>query len=159
MNRILIISDSHTDISICEKIINKISGVDMVIHAGDHAADALLLQKNFPKIDVRFVRGNCDYSDFSEDLLFAVDGCGIFVSHGHKYNVKYDCGYRLFRKAAEENNASLAVFGHTHNPYMDNNGKLILLNPGSIKYGRTFGIAEIEDNKIKADICDASTWL
>lgn len=159
MHRILIFSDSHTDISICEKIINKISGVNMIIHAGDHAADAQLLQKHFPELDVRFVRGNCDYSPVPDDLVFEAGGCRIFVSHGHKYNVKYDLGYRSLKKAAEEKNAALAVFGHTHNPYISNDGNLILLNPGSIRYGRTFGVAEIEDKNIKADICDAGAWL
>ena len=58
-----------------------------------------------------------------------------------------------------EAGADLAVFGHTHIPFYENSGNLILLNPGSIKYTRTFGIIEIDGSKICADICDADQWL
>lgn len=159
MLRILIFSDSHGDISACQTLINKISGINMIIHAGDHSSDAQLLQKHFPWLDIRYVRGNCDYSSTLEDLNFVAGNCSIFVSHGHKYNVKYDRDYRIFRAAATENNAKLAIFGHTHNPFISNDGKLILLNPGSIKFGRTFGIAEIENQHIKVDICNADSWI
>ena len=50
--------------------------------------------------------------------------------------------------------ADLVIFGHTHIPYCENNGKIILLNPGSVKMSQTFGVIEIENGKIKAAVCD-----
>lgn len=157
--RILVFSDSHTSISSCCSLVEKISGTDMIIHAGDHASDAEKLKIKFPDIDVVYVRGNCDFTAADDELVKDVCGKRIFLTHGHRYNVKFDSDYRLLRKRAEEQNADIAVFGHTHIPFHENNGKLILMNPGSIKYTHTFGIIEIEDSKLRADICDADAWL
>lgn len=157
--RILVFSDSHRDVQSCLVMINKIAGVDMVIHAGDHAADAEDLQMIFPDIDVRFVCGNCDFSKAPAELLFKADGKNIFLTHGHLHNVKYDSEYKTLADSALEKNADIAVFGHTHKPFYKNTGNLILLNPGSIRYGRTFGIIETDAGKLRADICDLNTWL
>ena len=156
--RILVFSVSHGDVSVCSSVIKKIQGTDMIIHAGDHSSDAESLKRMFPDLEVKYVRGNCDYTAAPNDLLFETSGKKFFLSHGHKYNVKYDYGYKLFKEHALSENADIAVFGHTRNPYCNNDGNIVLLNPGSIKYGRTFGIIEIEEGKLRADICDAGLW-
>ena len=157
--RILVFSDSHGEISVCEKLINKISGTKMIVHAGDCASDARKLEALFPEITVKYVRGNCDFTSGVEEQDFVADGKKFFLAHGHKYAVKYDYDYRTFENKVNSLNADIGVFGHTHVPYYNNTGKIILLNPGSIKYGRTFGIIEIEDGRLKADICDANNWI
>ena len=48
-----------------------------------------------------------------------------------------------------------AVFGHTHQGLCDIKNGITLLNPGSIRYGKTFGVIEIEDGKLRADILNA----
>jgi len=156
--RILIFSDSHADISLCSALIEKI-GADIVLHAGDHARDAEKLLEKFPDLDIRFVCGNCDFIDTPTELNFCIENKNIFLTHGHKFNVKHDYEYKKLHYKALEIGADLAVFGHTHDPYNCDYGNIILLNPGSIKYTRTFGIAEIENNKLRADICDANLWL
>lgn len=157
--RILVFSDSHGNISACEMLMKKISGVDMIIHAGDHAADAKKLEAEFSGTDVRYVKGNCDYTDAPDDLLIEANKKRIFLTHGHRYNVKFDSDFRTLSYKAMEADADLAVFGHTHIPFYENLGNIILLNPGSIKYTRTFGVIEIDGPKISADICDADKWL
>ncbi len=157
--RILVFSDSHHDVESCALMINKIAGTDMIIHAGDHAADAEDLRLIFPDKDIRFVCGNCDFSSAPSEMLLNVCEKNIFLTHGHGYNVKYDSEYKALSKAAAAQSADIAVFGHTHQPFYLNTGKMILLNPGSIKYGRTFGIIEIEDGKLRADICNMDGWL
>lgn len=157
--RILVFSDSHHDVGSCVTMIDKIAGVDMVIHAGDHAADAEELQLMFPELDIRFVCGNCDFSKAPSKLSFKAEDKNVFLTHGHLYNVKYESEYQTLTESALEQNSDIAIFGHTHVPFYLNTGRLILLNPGSIKYGRTFGIVEIENGKLRADICDMSAWL
>jgi len=156
--RIVIFSDSHGDVEACRSVIDKIPGIDMAIHTGDIISDIQKLGTFFPELDRRYVPGNCDFSALPSDLLFEVCGKKIFISHGHCYNVKNDSTYSKFKEKALSLGADMAVFGHTHKCVYENDGRLILINPGSIKYGRTFAIAEIEDGKIKADICDFSMW-
>lgn len=157
--RILVFSDSHGDTDTCSFVMNRIPETDMIIHAGDHAADAEKLRQLFPKTDIKFVRGNCDYTAAPDKLSFEVSEKKFFLSHGHLYNVKFDADYKRLNEAALSENSDIAVFGHTHVPYYNNSGKIILLNPGSIKYGHTFGIIEIDNNKLRADICSSDMWL
>lgn len=157
--RIIVFSDSHGSVSICSTLLKKIAGIDMIIHAGDYASDAEKLNIQFPEIDTRFVRGNCDYINADDEISINIKNIEIFLTHGHKYNVKYDSGYSALKNKINSQKANLAVFGHTHIPYYENTGNFILLNPGSIKYTRTFGIIEIEGSKMRADICDANIWL
>ena len=155
--RILIFSDSHGEISLCTSVITKI-GADMIIHAGDHATDAERIKSIFPDISVKYVKGNCDFSHAPSELDIALsDNKKIYVTHGHIFNVKNS--YLSLELKAAEINADMVVFGHTHIPYNLNTGRTIFLNPGSIKYTRTFAVAELECGKLSADILNAADWM
>ena len=65
--RILAFSDSHQDIESCITVINRIIGIDMIVHAGDHASDAQKLARVFSNIPIRYVSGNCDFSGVGMD--------------------------------------------------------------------------------------------
>ena len=83
------------------------------------------------------VRGNCDAysrSDAEENLLFNADGVRIFMTHGHRYNVKL--GYESLANAAHFSGAQLALFGHTHEADFLRMGDVTLFNPGSAGMGR-----------------------
>ena len=153
--RIIVFSDSHRDIERCLDVINRIVGIDMIIHAGDHAADAEKISHLFPDIPVHFVSGNCDFSDAPKELVFTVPGKKIFLTHGHLYNVKNDLGFSSLLKHTQTLGCDCAVFGHTHEGFCDVKNGITLLNPGSIRYGRTFGVIEITDGRLRAAVCDA----
>lgn len=155
--RILVFSDSHKDIDAMRFVIDKFPNTDMVIHAGDHYSDAEATELLYPEISFLYVPGNCDLSRHPDTLSFDIEQKKFFVAHGHQYNVK--SSYSLFEETALSRNVNIAIFGHTHIPYYNNNGRIILLNPGSIKHSRTFGVVEIYDGKLKADILDYSLWL
>lgn len=150
--RILVFSDTHSAYHKCEAIIDNIVGVDMIIHAGDYDRDAVKLQEKYPDIPVRYVRGNCDFSNTPREITFEAEGKKIYVTHGDLYNVKNDYYYSALKKHARSINADIAVFGHTHIPYNENCGDVIILNPGSTLYGGTFGVIEIENGKAKTAI-------
>lgn len=150
--RILVFSDTHNYLEGCIKTINNIIGVDMIIHAGDHASDAEDLKKMFPDIDVRYVKGNCDISTAPAELLIEAGGKKIFVTHGHLFGVKSDSQYSKLISEAKKLGADIAVFGHTHISCCKKIDEFYLLNPGSIKYSQTFGVIEVEDGKLGADI-------
>lgn len=126
----------------------------MIIHAGDHSSDAVLLQKAFPDIPVEYVRGNCDFSDAPVERVITAENKKIFVTHGHMYNVKEESNYYTLKQKGKELGADVIVFGHTHIPYNEKLADFRILNPGSIKYGRTFGVIEIEDGKTGTAVCD-----
>lgn len=154
MMRILVFSDTHGHLDRCERLLLTIPEVDMVLHAGDHAKDAEELEQKFPNILFHYVRGNCDFSPAPGEELLETDGKRIFLTHGHCYHVKYDPSYETLLEKARDEHADLAVFGHTHIPYNQHCGDLILLNPGSLTYSGTYGVVEIEEGKLRAAICN-----
>lgn len=152
--RILVFSDSHKDTESCAGVIRNIIGVDMVLHAGDHASDAMEQEKMFPEIIFKYVSGNCDFTRAPSELIIEAEGKRIFLTHGHGYSVKYEENYSSIREKGLSCGCDCVVFGHTHISVNDCSGKVILLNPGSIKYGRTFGVIEIENGVLKTAICN-----
>ena len=156
MKRILILSDSHGDTNRCINIINKFENqLDAIIHAGDCVRDAEDLTYNFPDIPIHYVRGNNDiFTTAPSDLIVETGGVRIFITHGHDYRVKYELRYTTLAEKAKSVNADLCVFGHTHIPYTDFVGSMTIINPGSIRFGGTYAIAEIENGKVKTAILD-----
>ena len=152
--RILVFSDSHKQIDACAMVIERIMGVDMVLHAGDHASDCMELEKMFPDIEFKYVAGNCDFAVAPSEMTVDAEGKRIFLTHGHGYAVKYDYDYRTIIDKGASENADLVVFGHTHVPVCDFSKTPPILNPGSIKHSGTYGVIEIEEGKLKACICN-----
>lgn len=153
--RIIVFSDTHHYIDDCIHIVESIipCGVDMILHAGDCNEDGLDLQSIFPDIPVKYVQGNNNMSrTVPYEMMIDAQGVKIFLTHGHMYGVKYDSSYAKLAKAASEQGADIAVFGHTHMPYCAAEHGLRLLNPGSIKYGGTYGVIEIDEGKISMDV-------
>ncbi len=70
-----------------------------------------------------------------------------FITHGHLYSVKFGSVDSLVY-AAMEQGASLALFGHTHEPMNKQLGGVTILNPGTAGKGRrlTWAMLTIFDN-------------
>lgn len=155
MKKILIFSDTHGYIDSCINIISSADMVSAVIHAGDCADDADDLISIFPHIPIYHVKGNNDfYTGAPSKLMLEIGGKNIFVTHGHEYRVKYESDYRTLAQKALDADADLAIFGHTHIPYTGYIKNLTLLNPGSIRFSRTYAIAEIDGTTLKTKILD-----
>ena len=154
--RILVFSDSHKNVSDCTQVIENIIGVDMILHAGDHALDAAWIQKCFPDIPVKYVVGNCDTNIAPAEMVIEAEGKRIFLTHGHLYSVKTQADYHSLIAAAKALNCDCAVFGHTHREVHLRQDGLVILNPGSIKHSHSYGVIEIEDGVLKAAYCYAS---
>lgn len=152
--RILVFSDTHKHTESCVQVLERIIGVDMVLHAGDHASDAMELQEIFPDIPIKYVAGNCDFLKAPQELVVEADGKRIFLTHGHAYSVKYEENYSSLRQRTAELGCDCAVFGHTHQGFNDCTKTPVLLNPGSIKQNGTFGVIEIEGGMLKTAVCN-----
>lgn len=58
----------------------------------------------------------------------------MLAVHGDLYGVKIDlCRLSYY---AEEANAQVVLFGHTHQPFAGYVGSVMMINPGSLKDGR-----------------------
>lgn len=155
MKKIYIFSDTHGGVGRCLDILRDAESVGGIIHAGDCENDARYISDAFPNIPVYSVRGNCDFfSQTPNELVCEVEGVRIFVTHGHMYDVKYESNYRSLVKRAKEAGADLTVFGHTHIPYLDTDGKFTVVNPGSMRYGRTYAVASLENGSVRVDMME-----
>lgn len=155
MKKVLIFSDTHGCTDPCLSIINSAGRVDAIIHAGDYTSDAEDLEFIYPNIPVYYVKGNNDlFSNAPSHMTVIIDGARIFITHGHEQRVKYEATYSTLRAAASKANPDLIVFGHTHIPYTSYEGGIITLNPGSVRYSKTYAVAEIENGSVKTQIID-----
>ena len=111
--KILLISDTHGDISKVIEILDRVKGIDMILHCGDYETDARILE-NCTDIPVISVTGNCDGgSDYRKTVETPA---GKLFDHPRPHG-----GRRLYQtlltSAAEEEGGCIAVcFGHTHVP-------------------------------------------
>ena len=153
MKKILVLSDSHSAMSFMRLCVNKISPT-AIIHLGDHFDDGEALHEEFPYIPFFQVAGNCDRyrtpPHAREILNMPLYGVRIYMTHGHIHRVKQVLG--LLLRDAREAKADIALFGHTHCAYCQQESDgLWVMNPGSCGYyGGSAGLIEIEDEKISS---------
>ena len=153
MLRILIMSDSHgrnenVELAIAQ-VREEIGEFQMLIHLGD-VGDARELE-SLAGVPCYIVRGNTDYdAKLLNANVIEAGGHRIFATHGHLYQV--DMRLDLLRIAAFENNCDIAMYGHTHVPYLEEDpDDITILNPGSISKPRqadhryTYMVMEIDD--------------
>lgn len=149
--KILIISDTHRNINNAVRVIECIKqSISAIIHLGDCDKDAERIMKLYPEIPMYYVYGNCDFCSATvAQQIISFNRVKVFITHGHKYDVKWE--YDKLAYAARENQAQVALFGHTHMAvikYIDN---ILLMNPGSISLPRDnyipkYGILDINDD-------------
>lgn len=146
--KILVLSDSHGHLSTMEDAISR-EKPDYIFHLGDHQRDARKLGKRFPQIPIYSVPGNCDLPLPTETLTLRQElgGVSMLLTHGHAYGVK--SGLLRMELAAREAGVQVAVFGHTHVPYCQENDGLWMMNPGSCGYGTTYGIIQVEQGQVQ----------
>ena len=144
---IAVFSDSHGSVDPMIHVIRE-EQPDLVLHLGDHAWDAEALQREFPALDIRFVRGNCDWGSDAEEVLTPVaDGVKIFMTHGHRYGVKYSL--HSLANAAHFSGAALCLFGHTHESEYKAMGDVTLFNPGAAGPGGSCGLITVKGTEFK----------
>lgn len=155
--KILVLSDTHGEIDGARSAIALAGKLDMIIHLGDYFRDAQSLSDMYPGIPVEYVYGNSDFmiGEVECEKLLDIEGKRIFITHGHRYSVKWD--YEKLYKKAEDLKADVLLFGHTHVAELITRENHYIINPGSISdprdgTGESYAVIEIKDGKIKPDI-------
>ncbi|MCR5606235.1 MAG: YfcE family phosphodiesterase [Treponema sp.] len=171
--KVLVISDSHGHSWLLKSILEEFNGCDALLFCGDGIKDLLknleeaIIDEKFAKYIppvIAFVQGNNDDNRYS--LYNAVDnqvttihvpvkqfiniaGTNVMLVHGHLYSL-FDNGQELVEDA-KDSNSQVILFGHTHIGCAIDNGKALLLNPGSISRPRgcpaSFAILEFTKGK------------
>ena len=157
--QILIMSDTHGDKSIISKVKSYYPNADLFIHCGDseleYGDEALT--------DFYYVRGNCDINaQFAEEQILEAENRIIYVTHGHLYNVKSTLMPLSYR--AQEVNASIVCFGHSHLLGAEKIGNTLFLNPGSLTVPRgrkekSFIVVELDGNAVIVNCLDDNNNL
>jgi putative phosphoesterase len=125
--------------------------IDAVAYLGDGWDDIHKLMPIYPSIPLYAVAGNCDYGSGQNALPFNFASRKIIITHGHRFNVKF--GYLRISLWAEENEADVCLFGHTHIPDVFYSGRTLMMNPGSIsfpnaEYPISYGVVNISENGV-----------
>lgn len=149
--KILVLSDSHSSLSFMRRCVQGIKP-DVIIHLGDYYDDAVVLQQENPHLKVHMVPGNCDrYNGMvrvPEILCYDVCGVRLYMTHGHRHNVKMTLLPLLTDARAA--GAEAVLFGHTHCSVCEREEDgLWVLNPGSCgAYSGTAGLIYVEEGHI-----------
>lgn len=150
MKKLLVLSDTHGHRANISAVLGRALDIDIIIHLGDYSRDARYIRNN-TKHTVYSLRGNCDFSEGEDELELTIEGVHILALHGHKQSVKTS----LLRLGlyAQEKQADLALFGHTHIPVERRFHSVRLYNPGSLGEPRilrpSFGIVSLDCGTIK----------
>ena len=136
MKRLAVVSDSHGRTGRVTQFAERacLEGYDAILHLGDGASDAKALAEK-TGLPVTCVAGNCDPSgNVPREIVYPCEGIRLLLVHGDQYGVRYSLTRLCYR--AEEQGARAALFGHTHQPFCDMFGGILLLNPGALRDGR-----------------------
>ncbi|MGH3089858.1 MAG: metallophosphoesterase family protein [Rubrobacteraceae bacterium] len=136
-----------------EELFARFERADLILHAGD-LMDLALLDELASYAPAYAVRGNLDPPD--ERLPETVE----FEFGGVKLAMVHDSGPKKGRRNRMKRlfpNARVVVFGHSHIPFLEDDGELLLLNPGSPTDKRrqpefTFALLRIERGEVRAEI-------
>lgn len=129
---VAIISDTHRDYEVLNKIIYKVENCDYILHLGDNIEDLKYIKDRIynKKIICIGIKGNCDYSNvIPSERVVDIEGYRIFMTHGHNYGVKIDTNY--IKRRAFQLNCKICLYGHTHVFEINQSDGNYLINPGS----------------------------
>ena len=132
-----------------------INSADVVIHTGD-VTDGALLGRIGERRPLHAVRGNNDIqlAELPDHLLLDIDDVTVAVVHDSGSAPR-----RRERLRGRWPGARAAVFGHSHIPLCDDDGDLLLLNPGSPTDRRrmptfTMAVMTVSNGTVAAAIVD-----
>jgi hypothetical protein len=131
--KIVVLSDSHTDSidHIPKRIVDELSGADLVVHAGDYTGTKLLEELRRPG-NFRGVHGNMDPPEIKQELpaleTVVIGDRRIGICHpaegGSPFGIEGRIGTRF-------QDVDAIIFGHTHRTKNERKGGILYFNPGS----------------------------
>jgi putative phosphoesterase len=130
---VAVLSDTHMpkgERRLPQRCVEAIAAADAVIHAGDFSTVAVLREIEAIGPPVHAVHGNVDDSELRRLLPETIE----VELAGHTIAVVHDAGPaagRLGRLRGRFPDAEAVVFGHSHLPLHERDGRFQIFNPGS----------------------------
>jgi putative phosphoesterase len=149
--RIAVLADTHVNMleDLSKKIIDALSTVDLIIHAGDFT-DVQLLKELKGLRTVKAVQGNMDSRELKVMLpakeIVEIENKRIGITHGSGGPGGIE---ERVRKVFESDRIDIIVYGHSHQSQNKVLEDVFLFNPG--KATDSFGILTI-DGGVKGEI-------
>jgi len=149
--RIAVLADTHVNMleDLSKKIIDALSTVDLIVHAGDFP-DVQLLKELKGLRTVKAVQGNMDSRELKTVLpvkeIVEIENKRIGITHGS--GSPWGIEGRV-RKMFESDRIDIIVYGHSHQSQNKVIDDILLFNPG--KATDSFGILTI-DGEAKGEI-------
>lgn len=152
--RIAVLADTHVHTleHLPKKVIDAISTVDLIIHAGDFT-DVQVLKELKRLREVEAVQGNMDSMELKTVLpvkeIVEIGNKRIGITHGS--GGPWGIEGRL-RKMFESDRIDIIIYGHSHQSQNKVINDILLFNPG--KAADSFGILTI-DGGVKGEIINS----
>ena len=138
--KILVLSDSHSALQFMRQCVESVKP-DAIIHLGDFFDDGVVIHEENPDIPFYQVPGNCDRfrcpSWQPETLVQPVFGVNLFMTHGHRQNVKMGLGALL--KDARQPGGCGAVRTHPSGRLPSGAGRPLDSESGKLRLRRRNG--------------------
>ena len=148
--KILIVSDTHRQNGNLCRVLAKVGKMDRLIHLGDSEGSEDYIRE-IAGCPVEIVAGNNDFfSRLPKEKEIMLGGYRTLLTHGHYYGVSV--GMERLKEEARARGCNIAMFGHTHRPYLSQEEGLTVLNPGSLSFPRqdgrkpTYMLMEIDED-------------
>lgn len=163
-----VLSDSHSNMGLVDKVFSLIGEPGFVIHCGDFdSEDALITISGLcasQGLPLLGVTGNCDrfevsrylgwkasdlpfiykYSRHNSSLLVEYEGLRIGAHHGH---LSYDLGV-----------TDITFHGHTHVKKIDKNDRHLTINPGALVKAEVPTFMKINLAKLQSNYLDLTNY-
>ncbi len=137
--KILVVSDTHRKDDNLKRVLSEECPLDMLIHLGDaEGSEQFIPDWVNPECRMEMVLGNNDFfSRLDREREIDIAGHKAFITHGHYYGVSM--GPEGLADEAKSRGCDIAMYGHTHRPFLDVIDGVTVLNPGSLSYPRQEG--------------------
>lgn len=137
--KILVVSDTHRRDDNLRELIERLKPLDILIHLGDaEGSEMFIADWVNPGCRMEMVLGNNDFfSMLDREREMEIGQHRILLTHGHYYGVSM--GPEGLADEARSRGCDIAMFGHTHKPYLHTIGGVTMINPGSLSYPRQEG--------------------
>ena len=137
--KILVVSDTHRKDDNLKLVLSEECPLDMLIHLGDaEGSEHFIPDWVNPECRMEMVLGNNDFfSRLDREREIDIAGHKAFITHGQYYGVSM--GPEGLVDEAKSRGCDIAMYGHTHRPFLDVIDGVTVLNPGSLSYPRQEG--------------------
>ena len=137
--KILVVSDTHRKDDNLKLVLSEECPLDMLIHLGDaEGSEHFIPDWVNPECRMEMVLGNNDFfSRLDREREIDIAGHKAFITQGHYYGVSM--GPEGLVDEAKSRGCDIAMYGHTHRPFLDVIDGVTVLNPGSLSYPRQEG--------------------